>query len=699
LIDVLIQTFNEEQNLPHTLKTLEGGWVHRVFVVDSGSTDRTMEIARNWGATVVEHAWEGYARQKNWALDNLPFESPWILIVDADEAVGVPLRDELIELSKKEAGPDGSIGYYLNRVFVFAGKKIWHCGYYPSWNLRFFRRGLCRYEDRRVHEHMVCQGQTGFLDKSLLLIHEDRRGLEHFFAKHNRYSTLEALELFENPEPWPGVGGFLSDQTKRRRFLKSRVLPKVPLPWLMRMVYMLVIRVGILDGRAGIELSNMISIYEVLIRAKYREVARINQRRRRQQLPPSITQEALPQDVKGDFANTEDDRLPEDAARTVSTAGGLARAEGDIIVRPKPNTVPANRDIPGTVPSPAVKRVALERESVAESIGHVLYEGAPREDDADEQQKPLGGDRRGKAPVSVVIPTLNEESNIARCLDHLTWADEVVVVDSGSSDRTQEIAREYGAKVISFEWNGRWPKKKNWTLRHAPLANEWVLIVDADEWITPELAREVQSVATAQSTMAGHYVNRRFIFMGRWIKHCGYYPSWNLRLIRRGRGEYERLTDVGNTGSGDNEVHEHVVPTGPVGYLDNDMLHFAFPNIHTFMEKHNRYSNWEAIVQHQQGESEDSGEIGDLLSRRRRLKNLSRSMPFRPTLRFLYAYVFRGGFLDGKAGYVFCRLLAIYEYLSVAKHTELVYAERDEQDARSLSSVPSALPDQSEVRP
>src|SRR5205814_7004265 len=127
---------------------------------------------------------------------------------------------------------------------------------------------------------------------------------------------------------------------------------------------------------------------------------------------------------------------------------------------------------------------------------------------------------------------------------------------------------------------------------------------------------------------------------------------------------------------------------GPVGYLDHDMLHFAFPNIHTFMEKHNRYSNWEAAVQYKKADT-TSAAIGDVLSRRRRLKNISRNLPFRPTLRFLYSYVWKGGFLDGQAGYVFCRLLAIYEYLSVAKYKELRRAEADQRAARQLSAVPA----------
>src|SRR4051812_45672634 len=132
-----------------------------------------------------------------------------------------------------------------------------------------------------------------------------------------------------------------------------------------------------------------------------------------------------------------------------------------------------------------------------------------------------------------MIPTLNEAKNLPRCLDHLRWADDIVLIDSNSTDGTQEIARAYGARVVPFTWNGRWPKKRNWALREAPLKYEWILMVDADEWIVPELAREVAE-AIKSNDYVGFWINRKFIFMGRWLKHCGYYPSWNLRLLKRG---------------------------------------------------------------------------------------------------------------------------------------------------------------------
>lgn len=280
-----------------------------------------------------------------------------------------------------------------------------------------------------------------------------------------------------------------------------------------------------------------------------------------------------------------------------------------------------------------------------------------------------------RVPVTVLVPTLNEAKNLAACLDHLRWADEVVIIDSGSTDATLQIAADFGARVIHFRWNGQWPKKRNWALRHAELKHPWILMVDADEWIVPELAAEI-AVAIQKPDLVGYWINRRFMFIGKWIKHCGYYPSWNLRLIKRGFGEFEQLTAIGDTGSGDMEVHEHVVPTGPVGHLKADMLHFAFPTVSIFIEKHNRYSNWEAALQLSQAQKGTAHLTNRSIGMRRRLKNLSRRLPFRPTLRFLYSFVLQQGFRDGYAGFIFCRLLAIYEFLSIAKYYELRQSNR-----------------------
>jgi acetyltransferase-like isoleucine patch superfamily enzyme/glycosyltransferase involved in cell wall biosynthesis len=271
MVDVLIQTHNEELNLPHTLASVQG-WVNKVFVVDSGSTDRTKQIALAFGAAFVHRPWLGYARQKNWGLNNLPFESPWVLILDADESVTPELKEEILKIVTRPVENVPVTGYFINRITVFMGRQIRHSAFFPSWNLRLFKRGLAHYEEREVHEHMIVRGRTGYLKD--LLLHEDRRGLEHFIAKHNRYSTLEAREIFRQRQKWPGLKEFFNDRISRRRYIKYRLAPKLPMPWLLRFIYMYFFRGGILDRRAGLNLCLMISTYELMIRAKFTELVR-----------------------------------------------------------------------------------------------------------------------------------------------------------------------------------------------------------------------------------------------------------------------------------------------------------------------------------------------------------------------------------------------------------------------------------------
>jgi hypothetical protein len=169
------------------------------------------------------------------------------------------------------------------------------------------------------------------------------------------------------------------------------------------------------------------------------------------------------------------------------------------------------------------------------------------------------------------------------------------------------------------------------------------------------------------------------MFMGRWLRHA-YYPNWNLRLFRHAHGRYEKLTDA-PTNSGDNEVHEHVLLNGRTAKLQVEIDHYAFPSIDVFVEKHNRYSNWEARVAAETLFSSSSGKISSqAVNRRRKLKTLSQRLPFRPLLRFLYVYVWQKGFLDGAEGYYFARLHGFYEFLSVAKTRELQKMQRAATD-------------------
>ena len=279
----------------------------------------------------------------------------------------------------------------------------------------------------------------------------------------------------------------------------------------------------------------------------------------------------------------------------------------------------------------------------------------------------------GPVPVSILVPIRNEAANLERCLRAVAWADEVFVVDSQSTDGSVELAEKLGAKVVQFHFNGTWPKKKNWALENLPFRHDWVFILDADEVLPPGTEEEFRGIVTGAAgdpETAGYWINRRFMFMDRWLQHA-YYPNWNLRLFRHRLGRYEKLTDA-DTRSGDNEVHEHVIVRGKTGHLRSEMDHYAFPSVETFVEKHNRYSNWEARVAldrylQRSGRGLQSGRVGA----RRALKEFSARLPFRPLLRFLYVYLWQRAFVDGKEGYYFARLHGFYEFLSVAKTFEL----------------------------
>jgi glycosyltransferase involved in cell wall biosynthesis len=274
-----------------------------------------------------------------------------------------------------------------------------------------------------------------------------------------------------------------------------------------------------------------------------------------------------------------------------------------------------------------------------------------------------------KVPVSILVPIRNERKNLERCLRALAWADELWVVDSQSTDGSVELAESLGAKVVQFDFNGTWPKKKNWSLENLPYRNEWVLIVDADEVFPEGTGEEIGNVIKDEK-FEGYWINRRFMFMGKWLKHA-YYPNWNLRLFKHKLGRYEKLTDA-DTQSGDNEVHEHVVVRGATGYLKSEMDHYAFPSVEVFVEKHNRYSNWEARVAADEYLKRGGTQLQhEAVGFRRKLKKLSQALPFRPLLRFLFVYVWQRGFLDGVEGYYFARLHAVYEFLCVCKTAEL----------------------------
>lgn len=281
---------------------------------------------------------------------------------------------------------------------------------------------------------------------------------------------------------------------------------------------------------------------------------------------------------------------------------------------------------------------------------------------------------RTDLPISVIVPTRNEELNLPGCLRSLSRAGEVFVVDSNSSDNTCKIARAFGAKLVNFKYGGGWPKKKNWALQSLPIKYDWVMIVDADERVGAKLWSEIASViSNGDPEVEGYYMRWKFVFLGRWMRFS-WRHGWMLRLFRRGKGEYE---DLGMRGEGgwDVEVHENIVVKGRTARLKAHLLHKSEKSLSSWLAKQNDFSTWNAFRRRQQMEEPlpplNSLISRDPLMRRKLLKAVFLRMPLKPLLLFFYLYLIQGGFLDGKEGLLFCSLRAAHELNNCAKVYEL----------------------------
>lgn len=286
--------------------------------------------------------------------------------------------------------------------------------------------------------------------------------------------------------------------------------------------------------------------------------------------------------------------------------------------------------------------------------------------------------RSPRVLLSVLVPTRNEAHNLPRCLAALHgWADEIVVVDSGSTDGTVGIAESYGATVLQFDYRGGWPKKRQWALDTHPFRNEWILLLDADEILHGPIKEEI-GAAICSGSHDGYWLRFQLHFLGRPLRHGGF-DLWKLFLFRRGKGRYERRLLAQDESMGDVEVHEHVLVKGRVGRLRHPVRHENWNSLYRYIEKHNEYSEWEARVYF---EGED-GEMrptpfGTQAQRRRWLKRAFVRVPGFPLITFLYHYVAKLGFLDGRSGLIYCSLKAVQRFHAKAKWYELELTSRTE---------------------
>jgi glycosyltransferase involved in cell wall biosynthesis len=252
-----------------------------------------------------------------------------------------------------------------------------------------------------------------------------------------------------------------------------------------------------------------------------------------------------------------------------------------------------------------------------------------------------------KIKISVIVITKNEAFNIVECLESVKWSDDIVIVDAQSTDRTVEFAKKYSQKIFVTPWLG-YAAAKQFALEK--VSNEWVLWLDADERVTPELAAEIKEIiGTKENTHSAFEVARRAYFLGRWIKHCGWYPGYVIRLFKKDRVKFST-----------SRVHEKIEYSGTVGRLKNDLLHYTDENLFHYFSKFNKYTSLAAADMQETGRKYS---LYDLLAR--------------PPFLFFKMYILRLGFLDGRHGLILSLLSAAYVFTKYAKLWEL---QKNQQD-------------------
>jgi glycosyltransferase involved in cell wall biosynthesis len=260
-------------------------------------------------------------------------------------------------------------------------------------------------------------------------------------------------------------------------------------------------------------------------------------------------------------------------------------------------------------------------------------------------------------PLTVLIAARNEERNIGRCLASLSAAERVIVIDSDSRDRTTTIAVEQGAEVVQFAYSGGYPKKRQWALDTLTMTTPWILLLDADEAVPPELWQEIASVITKSGTADAYFVTKGFHFLGRRFRFGGFSHKAVI-LFRRGKARFERLV-LESDSALDMEVHERVIVGGKLSQLNTPLIHEDFKGLSAYIDRHNRYSSWEAKLRYSflHDGQKGSGTIpanlfGNHQERRRFLKMIAMRVPFEPQLWFFYHFIARLGFLEGRPGLI-----------------------------------------------
>lgn len=526
-LSVVIITKNEESRLKECLDS--AAWAREIVVVDDESTDRTAEIATSAGARILSRRMDVEGAHRNWAYAQAQHE--WVFSLDADERVTPELAEEIKRLLTRPEEPEFEV-YTVARRNYIGTRWIRHGGWYPSPQVKLFKRSVFRWEETTVHPRGISDRPTGRLRHDL--IHLSYRDLSDFVEKLNRQTRLEA-------EKWVKDG---------RRMGPGKALWRT----VDRFWRAYVGKQGHRDGDLGWILAGLAASYQWLSYLKYWE------KKRR----------------------------------------------------------PRHRE---------VREADRSNLGIASGASHL---------------------RNDKARVCAVVLAKNEAHRLGRCLEHLRWADEVVVVDDESQDETAQIARSFGARVLTRRSEGNFKAQRNAGTDAA--RGPWILQLDADEVVSKELVEEILARLKqdpAGKEAAGYRILRRNHFLGSVMRHGGWGGQRKVQLFMKGRARY--------TGSA---VHERLEVEGPLKDLETPVDHYPFSSFGEFIRRQNVYTTVEAILYRQEHGAPPP-------------RAVHRQLVFRPLKIFWKTYVKKRGFLDRQMGLFFAVLAGWVEFIRWSKIWEL----------------------------
>ncbi|MFH0732430.1 MAG: glycosyltransferase family 2 protein [Candidatus Omnitrophota bacterium] len=517
-LSVVIITKNEEQRLKECLESVD--WASEIIVLDDFSKDKTLDIARQYTNKVFQKKMEIEGAHRNYAY-SLANEG-WVLSLDADERVSPELKNEIIKIIT-----DGTIcnGFTIPRRNYIGNTWIQHGGWYPSAQLKLFRKGEFKYEEVEVHPRAFMKDPRGEIKADI--IHYTYRDISDFVKKLDKQTTMEAKK-------WIKEGGKRSFSRALRRTIDRffRAYNK---------------KHGKKDGMLGFILAIFGGFYQILSYAKYWEVAE----------------------------------------------------PADYVIAP-----------------------------------------------AAQSPKPKA---QSKCALSVVIPTKNCETDIRNCLESVKWADEILIIDGFSTDKTLDICREYTNRIVQYKHKGDYygvgEEERNIGIDNAK--GDWILQLDSDEIVTAQFRKDAEKILKSdKEPCAAYKFKRKNYFLGHFMRFGGWY-HYSLHFFKRGKARYR-----GN-------IHEELIVDGDIGKIESAVEHYPFKSIEQFIQRHNSYSDREArMILDKYG----------ILDK----KTIEYNIKKKPFKLFRKFYIKKKGFLEGKYGFIFSVLFAWVHFLNWAKYWELV---------------------------